>query len=353
MHAKAIISRFGGQTALAKLLGKSQSTVAHWVKTGVVPAKWQAKLLELAEEQGLSLTPADFVVVQAPVLETPKAEDLFAKHKGELNLGGAVVDCYVLSNGVRVISMRSAVKAITGIEAGNLGEYIGIEVLKAFIDKEKVLGETLSFDIPGTQFKGSGLPAEIFLEILQGYVTAFTAGALKTDRQKQNAMLCAVLLASCAKVGLIALIDEATGYQFVREDDALRVKLKAFIADELRAWEKTFPDELWEVFGRLTGWKGALHSRPKWWGKLVIELIYETLDPDVAVYLKANKPPSGVHWHRQLTENYGARQLVSRCFEIVGMSKDCTTINELRSKVALHYGKEPVQINLFLPRRAA
>jgi P63C domain len=50
---------------------------------------------------------------------------------------------------------------------------------------------------------------------------------------------------------LIALIDEATGYQYERAEDALQVKLRAFIADELRAWEKTFPDELWEEFGRL------------------------------------------------------------------------------------------------------
>jgi hypothetical protein len=35
-----------------------------------------------------------------------------------------------------------------------------------------------------------------------------------------------------------------TGYQFERADDALQVKLRAFIADELRTWEKTFPDEL-------------------------------------------------------------------------------------------------------------
>jgi hypothetical protein len=52
-------------------------------------------------------------------------------------------------------------------------------------------------------------------------------------------------------IGLIALIDEATGYQYERAEDALQVKLRAFIADELRAWEKTFPDELWEEFGDL------------------------------------------------------------------------------------------------------
>lgn len=109
------------------------------------------------------------------------------------------------------------------------------------------------------------------------------------------------------------------------------------------------PDELWEEFGRLTHWQGSLHNRPKWWGKLVIELIYNTLDPDVAQYLKENKPPPGIKWHQQLTENYGVRQLVSRCFEIVGMAKPCETMSELRRKVAHHYGNEPFQLTIYLP----
>jgi len=109
--------------------------------------------------------------------------------------------------------------------------------------------------------------------------------------------------ASCAKVGLIALIDEATGYQYERAEDALQIKLHAFIAEELRAWENTFPDELWEEFGRLTNWQGPFHTRPKWWGKLVIELIYDTLDPDIAAWLKVNKPPPGLKWHQQLSES--------------------------------------------------
>ena len=41
----------------------------------------------------------------------------------------------------------------------------------------------------------------------------------------------------------------------------------------------------------------------------MIELIYDTLDPDVAEWLKKNKPPPGLKWHQQLTENFGARKL--------------------------------------------
>lgn len=61
MHAKAIIGLFGGQTALANALGKSQSTVSYWAKAGVIPAKWQEPLLNLAREQGINLSAADFI----------------------------------------------------------------------------------------------------------------------------------------------------------------------------------------------------------------------------------------------------------------------------------------------------
>jgi hypothetical protein len=272
-----------------------------------------------------------------------------ATWRGVLDLGGNELDCYVLADGTRVLSSGSTTKAIANVERGSLQDYIGQKALNPYINIEKILQEVVRFSIPGTQWPGLGITTEHFELICRGYVQALYEGAPLTDRQREIAIRCAVLTAGLTRTGLDALVDEATGYQYERAEDALQVKLRAFIADELRDWEKTFPDELWQEFGRLTKWKGALHSRPKWWGKLVIELIYDTLDPDVAEYLKTNKPKTGVHWHRQLTENLGVRQLVSRCYEIVGMSKDCHDIRELRDKVALHYGKQVVQYTLALP----
>ncbi|WP_245232761.1 P63C domain-containing protein [Thiorhodococcus minor] len=271
-----------------------------------------------------------------------------AKWRGQIDLGGEELDVYVLNDETRVLSSGSTTKALANVERGSLQDYIGQKALNTFIDKEKVLQESIRFSIPGTQWVGLGITTEHFELICRGYVQALYERAPLTDRQKDIAIKAAVLTSGLTRTGLDALIDEATGYQYDRAEDALQVKLRAFIADELRAWEKTFPDELWEEFGRLTDWKGSLTKRPKWWGKLVIELIYETLDEDVAAYLKENKPPAGVRWHQQLTDNYGARQLVSRCYEVIGMSKTCDHIRELREKVARHYGKKPVQFTLYL-----
>lgn len=268
----------------------------------------------------------------------------FAKYQGFLCLGGEEIDCYVLNTGERVLSISATVKAISHKNSGNLGNYIGIEGLKPFIDNDLFAGEIVDFDIPGNPTKARGVTAENFILLCNAYVSALTQGTLKTPRQKEIALQCAVFSTACAKTGLLALIDEATGYQYDREKDALQVKIMAFIAEELRAWEKTFPDQLWEEFGRLSNWETPLRSRPKWWGKLVIELIYNTLDPDVAEYLKENKPEPGVCWHQQLTKNYGVRQLVSRCHEVVGVAKTCKSIGELREKVSHYYGKKPIQL---------
>ena len=282
--------------------------------------------------------------------DPPVGDPPFAQWRGVIELGGEPVDCYVLNTGERVIALRAVVKSIADADSGDLAKFIGVSSLKAFIDKDLVLAELREFSIPGTQFKGSGLRTENFEQILSAYVRALSSpGNELTERQREIAIKCAVITAGLIRTGLDALVDEATGYQYERAEDALQVKLRAFIAEELREWEKTFPDELWAEFGRLTNWAGPLHSRPKWWGKLVIELVYDTLDADVAKYLRNNKPIPGAHWHRQLTQNIGVRQLVSRCYEVIGMAKTCTTIRDLRDRVAEHYGKRVVQMTLTLP----
>ncbi|MFC1954610.1 inositol-3-phosphate synthase [Chloroflexota bacterium] len=67
--AEQIINRFGGQSSLASIMGKRQSTVQHWVKTGRIPSQWHEPLLELARERGIVLEPRDFVTEKLPLIE--------------------------------------------------------------------------------------------------------------------------------------------------------------------------------------------------------------------------------------------------------------------------------------------
>lgn len=355
-RAESIVFRFGNQSELARLLSVGQSTVQYWCGKGSIPSKWHSKIVEAGAKIGLSISHSEFSKHDSQKNKEKSKEftvpntglpSPFAKWRGTIDLGGDSLDVYVLDTEKRVIALRSAVKSMTSVDSGKLGQYIGVSTLKPYINSDLILGELVEFGIPGTQFKGLGLTTEHFELICRGYVQALYKGAELTEKQRETAIKCAVLASGLTRTGLDALIDEATGYQYERAEDALQVKLRAFIAEELRDWEKTFPDELWEEFGRLTNWSGSLTSRPKYWGKLVIELVYDTLDPDVAKYLRENRPPPGVKWHQNLTENFGIRQLVSRCFEVVGLAKSCKTMRELRKKVAHHYGKQAMLFNVY------
>lgn len=277
-----------------------------------------------------------------------------ARWQGSLSLGGEGIECYVLDDQTRVISLTSAIRSIEGGAAGgNIAKVAGVAGLREHLDYERLVAEFVEYEIPGAGWNGKGMTTEWFERVLTAYVdAALDPDVVLTPKQRETARRCQILQRGLIRTGLDALVDEATGFQRVREDDALQFKLKAFIADELRGWEKTFPDALWHEFGRLSGWSDPLKNRPQWWGKLVIWLIYDTLDPDVAEYLKNNRPPSGTRWHQQLTENVGVRALVGRCYEVIGLAKECFDLADLRDKVAKHYGTKPFQLAFLDAMRA-
>jgi hypothetical protein len=348
--AQMIVEKFGGQSALAKLIGKGQTTVQYWTKSGVIPARWQTVLLKLARENGIDLSAADFVLV--PEVAKRATGTPVAEWSGNLGIGGSELPCYVLNDGRRVISRTGATSILAGKKGGGqLEKYVATGALPQYMPtdlKEKMI----DFSIPEVVNKTvRGIDAEMFLEICRGYVRAFEANALETRSQKEMAHKAIAFLAACANVGLVALIDEATGYQYDRAEDALRVKLKAYFNEKIRQWEKTFPDELWQEFGRLTNWKGSVTQRPKYWGKLVMELVYSYLDPDVAKWLRENapRPRKGQNYHQWLTSQYGLKKLVEHIWMLIGMARACKTMEELREKKAEASGRQKIRVTVYVP----
>lgn len=366
--ANSIIQKFGGQSALAKLLNKKQSTVQHWAKTGIIPAKWQATLIEIASRNGIDLTPGDFVVVKSNT--TVSIESLYprATHYGELHIDeNTIMPCWVLSSGERVFSLTGIMKGLINIEkGGQLPDYIGAKAIKQFLPEDLIADERgnipalIKFETGAEGFTkyGIGIPVDRFMEICGAFSTALSFSMNHedfklTEKQKLVAIKANMFLKACAKTGIIALVDEATGYQYDRAVDALQFKLKLFLEDELRKWEKTFPDQLWIEFGRLTNWKGPVHKRPKYWGKLVMELVYNYLDPDVTKWLKENapKPVFGKNYHLWLSSQYGLKKLIEHLWMLVGMASACNTMEELRRKMAEKFGRIPIQLTLYLPQQ--
>ncbi len=297
-----------------------------------------------------------------------------------LNLVGMQIPCYVLNTGQRVIGRTSVAEMLSGIKGGGaLEKYLAVEPLKPFIQLDEVLERMVPFRLPeveGLERHVKGLSADVVIDICRGFMQALQAETHPTRpveangetlpepepkrkrltiRQREMAIQAGMFVTACAKVGLDALIDEATGYQLDRAADALQVKLKAYLAEELRKWEKTFPDDLWVEFARLTNWKGTVTQRPKYWGKLVTELVYEYLDPDVALWLKENEPEprKGRNWHSWLNDQFGLPKLVQHIYILIGVSRTCDNMAELRRKMAEMYGKVPVQLTFYLPAEEA
>lgn len=355
--AQRVISKFGGQRALATALGKPQSTIQYWARAGTIPAKWHAPLITLAQGYGVELYPGDFLDLPGSNgsesdAEAERAKPPTARWPGNLRIADVELPVYVLDDGRRVISRTGATDVITGGKGGgNLESYLNVEALRGYMPGD-VSEQWFEFVIPQVTNKTVlGMAAETFLDICTAYVRALNDGALQTDRQRDIAAKAGMFLAACSKVGLVALIDEATGYQYERAEDALQFKLKLFLEEEMRKWESTFPDELWREFGRLTQWRGPIHSRPRYWGRLVMELIYGYLDPDVAEWLKKNnpKPEKGHNHHQWLTSQFGLRKLLEHIWMVIGLAKGCQTLGELKQRMAEIYGRQAMQLTFYLP----
>jgi hypothetical protein len=118
----------------------------------------------------------------------------------------------------------------------------------------------------------------------------------------------------------------------------------------MRQWEKTFPDDLWQQFARLTHYNGPITHRPRYWGKLVMELVYDYLDADVADWLRKNAPApkKGQNYHQWLTSQYGLRKLMEHLWKLIGLAQGCNSMRELKERLAEIYGRQPFQYTLFL-----
>lgn len=347
-----MVQRFGSQARLAKLLGKSASTVRYWQRVGTIPSFMHAAVLKAAQVNGIPLSPGELVQgTSAPPVSSERPGKPKAVAMGELVLGEGGLPVYVLDDGRRVVSRTGATELLTlGRGGGNLESYLNVASIRPYMPHD-LDDQLIEFGIPEVVNKTvRGMTAETFLELCTAYVRARDGGADLTDRQREIATEAGVILAACAKIGLIALIDEATGYQYMREEDALRVKLRVFLDEEMRKWEKTFPDELWQEFGRLTNWKGSITNRPKYWGKLVMDLIYRYLDPDVADWLKehAPTPRHGQNYHQWLSSQYGLKRLTEHIWMVIGLAKACRNMSELKYRMAEQFGKDTLQITFYL-----
>jgi hypothetical protein len=151
-----------------------------------------------------------------------------------------------------------------------------------------------------------GYDAKILRSVCEVWLSARAAGKLQ-DQQLDKAQRAEELMRALADIGIIALVDEATGFQQYRARDELQKILAAYIAPELLPWAKRFPDTYYEHLHRVRGWKyePGSNARNAYIGKLTNALIYEQLPEGVLADLRSKNPRNPEtkrrkHTHHQL-----------------------------------------------------
>jgi hypothetical protein len=209
-----------------------------------------------------------------------------------------------LEGGIRVISERAVTKALGGKRGGShwrrmkenpdgakLPVYLSANNLNPFIDSDLMAALNRIQYRPKTGGIAYGLKAELLPKICNVFLKARDAQALR-GRQSFFAVQAEILIRGLAEVGIIALVDEATGYQKDRAKAALAEILEKFIAKELQGWTRTFPLEFYENIFRLQNWPFNPKSvkRPSVIGHYTNNIIYKRLAPGVLKELRQRNP---------------------------------------------------------------
>lgn len=211
--------------------------------------------------------------------------------------------------------------------ADRLAVFAGSKGVSSFIsnDLTATINNPIRFVSPGGGTPALGYPATVLADICDAVLAARQAGKLHYQ-QEHIAAQAEILVRGFARVGIIALVDEATGYQKDRAKDALAQILEAFVAKELQPYVRAFPAEYYEELFRLRGLKYPPENpkfRPQYFGLLTNDIVYERLAPGLLEELKkqAAKDEKKKHLHRRLTQEVGHPRLREHLASVVTAMK--------------------------------
>lgn len=283
-----------------------------------------------------------------------------------LKIGEIAIPCYVLDDETRVLSHRGMVAGIgmswgtrgSGDAAGvGLPGFLSGSRISPFVSKEllAVVENPVKFRLPSGRTMAFGYPATILADICDVVLSARKAGALQ-KQQEHIADRCEILVRGFARVGIIALVDEATGFQRDRTANALAKILEAFVAKELQRWVKTFPPEYYEQIFRLRDMEYAKDTvqRPRYFGILTNDIIYDRLAPGVMEELEKVNPKNEETGRRKsrhfqwLTNNVGYPKLREHLGAVIATMKLSADWHDFKAKLDKNYPRigKPTQLSM-------
>lgn len=277
---------------------------------------------------------------------------------GILKIGEASLQCAVLEdeNNTRIFTQSGFLTALGRFPTPPSARSQVLDQLPAFLrarNLEPFISNGLACSSTPIVFEAAwgggrggrslGFPARLLPEVCWVYHNAERAGAL-VPAQKHIADQCTILLRGLTNVAIDALVDEATGWQYIRERNELQKLLSAYVSEELLPWAAAFPDEYYEEMFRLWKWewppKGYTKGSPKgprYAGKLTNKLIYDQLPEGVADELKSKAPPDD-NWQgrirlwKHLTPDIGNAHLEKQLAVATNIMKVCDDKEEFQQK---------------------
>ncbi len=256
-----------------------------------------------------------------------------AVYKGVLKIDDMEIPCFVLDDGRRVISGRGMTTAI-GMKGRGQGiaRISGHRMFEGF-DNNKLavaIKTPIAFigGSPRVNETSDGFEATILQELCEAILLARDKRLLRTEQEIRYGQFADMLIRAFARVGIVALVDEATGYQGVRPQDALQAYLEMLIRKELAAWAKKFPDEFYENIYKLKGWiwPGMQKNRFSVVAHYTRDLVYERIGPGLLEELESKEPKdeNGQRknkLHQWLTDDIGDPMLAQHLHSLVMMQR--------------------------------
>lgn len=263
-------------------------------------------------------------------VHVPKAD--FGSPDRPLRIGEMEIPCYVLDDGRSVITQNGMLSALkmsqgTATKGGGdrLANFASTKSINPFISDKlrEVITNPIRF-----KYKGQlayGYEATILPDLCDAVLSARDAGKLNYQ-QEHIARQCDILVRAFARVGIVALVHEATGYQEIRDREALQEILKRYISEELMKWVRTFPIEFYKQIFRLKAWNWNDGRMSPIMGNIVNDLVYARLAPGVLDELRKRNPVTEKgyreHQHFQhLTSDIGHPALTRHLYELIGMAR--------------------------------
>lgn len=275
-----------------------------------------------------------------------------ATHEGTLTIADFELQCAVLEDGRRVLSESGVLRALgtspsgSSYKKGMLNEsntvrlpmFVASGNLRPFIDNELLilLTQPIMYRPRLKGRLGRGLDATLIPKVCEVWLKARDAGVLRTS-QLPIAGRADALVRGLARTGIIALVDEATGYQEVRDRLALQAILDAYLSRELAAWANRFPNEFYQQIFRLRGWtwdelkkKAGKGQGPRVVGKYTNDFVYARLAPGILEELQQRNPVDErgqrkAKHHQWLTNDVGHPALAQHLHAVIGLLRAAET----------------------------